>query len=66
MCQRRIDVTRDDAFDIYRVMWYIYLAVCYSTRFVPIPRSGGGVDRWPTNELGQVESNAQRVRVLPE
>jgi hypothetical protein len=22
--------------------------------------------RWPTNELGQVDSNAQRVRVLPE
>lgn len=29
-------------------------------------RAVGSEDRWPTNELGQVDSNAQRVRVLSE
>ena len=44
MCQARVEATRDDAVDIY--LWCdIYLAVCYSTRFVPIPSSGGGVRR---------------------
>ena len=29
-------------------------------------RAVGSEDRWPTNELGQVDSNAQRARILPE
>ena len=67
MCRTRIDVTRDDAFDIY-ICDVIYI-LPYANQHASCRSHVGAVgsnDRWPTNELGQVDSNAQRVKVLPE